>query len=44
MSTFCLGWNFGSDTRVNTPSLAKGKDTENESSSSTSKLKICPLL
>jgi len=34
MSTFCLGWNFGSDTRVNTPGLAKRSskgDTENES-------------
>lgn len=47
MSTFCLGWNFGSDTRVHTPGLAKRSsngDTENESISSTSKLKIRPLL
>lgn len=47
MSTFCLGWNFGSDTRVSTLGLAKrssNRDTENESISSTSKLKMWPLL
>lgn len=43
MSTFYLGWNFGSDTGVHAPGLAKSStngDTENESISSNSKLKI----
>lgn len=47
MSTFCLGWNFGSDTGVHAPGLAESSangDTENESISSNSKLKIWPLL